>query len=160
MESVLDNNQIKLRSSYLNKNYLENEDRITDIQLEQTPALDFFRIRGLSSFWEQEETINFDAIMTDLLNGFVAEDMTFVYVIIGTEEDIQLLIGVSSEYKEVLRTSLKSSYPFIDITEQTMGKCRRKSAHPIIRVGSLQDILPIKRPMIKSISRLKSSVGG
>lgn len=113
----LTRDHIQMKYHALNRSYLDREPLISNLELESSGELIFFQIKGISNFWDREENINFDSILTDVLSGIHNMNATFVYALIGSQTDIKLFMGITVEEKEALKSSLKAAYPYIQLIE-------------------------------------------
>lgn len=82
---------------------------------EECQNMQFFRIAGLTRFWENEENLNVTSLVGDILNSSVRHGVPFAYVISGDENGIKIYVGTMKVLMEGLISSYKSAYPGIDI---------------------------------------------
>lgn len=82
---------------------------------EECRNMQFFRIKGLTNFWESEQDFSIDTLMGDILNSNVRYGVPFAYLIIGNEAGIQIFVGTMKVLRDGLVSSYEASYPGIDI---------------------------------------------
>lgn len=82
---------------------------------EECQNLQFFKIAGLTRFWENEENINITSLIGDILNSNVRHGVSFAYAIIGDADGINIYVGTMKVLMEGLISSYKSAYPGIAI---------------------------------------------
>lgn len=82
---------------------------------EECQNMMFFRIKGITSFWEDEQDFNISSLGGDILNSCVRHGIPFAYAIIGNEDGISIYIGTMKLLREGLKASYESVYPGIDI---------------------------------------------
>ncbi len=82
---------------------------------EECQNMQFFRIAGLTDFWEREESMDFSSLAGDILNSCVRHGIPFAYAILGDADGIRIYVGTLKVLVESLQTSYASSYPGIDI---------------------------------------------
>lgn len=77
----------------------------------------FFRIKGISSFWKEQEMFDVNAVMSDLLCGLNKDGLGYAYIIKGDRNGISINIGIDEGYKDSLRSSLVSMFPNIEMED-------------------------------------------
>lgn len=82
---------------------------------EECQNMQFFKIAGLTRFWENEENLNVTGLMGDILSSCVRHGVPFAYVIQGDKDGIRIYVGTMKVLLEGIRTSYESAYPGIDI---------------------------------------------
>ena len=82
---------------------------------EECQNMQFFRIYGITRFWEHEENLNVSTLIGDILNSCVRHGVPFAYAIIGDKDGIHVYAGTIKLLMEGLRTSYEAAYPGIDI---------------------------------------------
>lgn len=82
---------------------------------EECRNMSFFKIFGVTRFWETEENLNIGALMGDILNSCVRHGVPFAYVIIGDKYGINVYVGTMKLLLDGMKASFESSYPGIDI---------------------------------------------
>ena len=60
---------------------------------EECQNMQFFRIFGVTRFWESEENLKISALVGDILNSCVRHGVPFAYVITGNKDGIQVYAG-------------------------------------------------------------------
>lgn len=80
-------------------------------------SMAFFRIKGISSFWKEEEAFDVNAVMSDLLCGLNKNELGYAYIIKGDKHGISVNIGIDERYKDSLRSSLISMFPNIELED-------------------------------------------
>lgn len=83
---------------------------------EECQNMQFFKISGLTRFWDDEDAFNITSLVGDILNSCVRHGVPFAYVILGNKDGIQIYVGTMKVLLEGVRTSYEASYPGIDIT--------------------------------------------
>ncbi len=82
---------------------------------EESQNMQFFKINGLTKFWESEQDFSVSTLVGDILNSSVRHGVPFAYVIIGNENGIDVYIGTMKLLRDGLRSSYESVFPGIDI---------------------------------------------
>lgn len=82
---------------------------------EECQNMQFFKICGITRFWETEENLNVSALIGDILSSCVRHGVSFAYAIIGDKDGINIYVGTIKLLLESLKTSFESAYPGIDI---------------------------------------------
>ncbi|WNS77437.1 DUF87 domain-containing protein [Bacillus sp. DTU_2020_1000418_1_SI_GHA_SEK_038] len=156
MRIELKKEQINRKYQALSRSFLDRESAISEVEIEETGELCFFQIKGLANFWDREENLNYDSIFMDILSGLHSMHTTFVYALVGSRTDISVYIGMTVHWKEALKSSLKSVYPYIHLTEisnQQMKKVTSERSqfggtfmgYPTNKTSGENEILQIER---------------
>ena len=82
---------------------------------EECQNMQFFKVSGLTRFWDDEEAFNITSLVGDILNSCVRHGVPFAYVILGNKDGIQIYVGTMKVLLDGVRTSYEASYPGIDI---------------------------------------------
>lgn len=82
---------------------------------EECQNMQFFRIVGITKFWNDEGNLNISSLTGDILNSCVRHGVPFAYVILGDKDGIQIYVGTMKVLLEGIKTSYESLYPGIDI---------------------------------------------
>lgn len=82
---------------------------------EECQNMQFFRIAGLTRFWEKEENVDITSLVGDILSSCIRHGVSFVYAITGNADGIQIYVGTMKVLLEGLKTSYEAVYPGIDI---------------------------------------------
>lgn len=82
---------------------------------EESQNMQFFKVNGLTRFWETEQDFSVSTLVGDILNSSVRHGVPFAYVIIGNENGIDIYIGTMKVLRDGLRSSYESVFPGIDI---------------------------------------------
>ncbi len=82
---------------------------------EECQNMQFFKINGLTRFWENEDNFKETSLMGDILNSCVRHGVPFAYAIIGNEDEINIYVGTMKILREGLKSSYESIFPGIDI---------------------------------------------
>ena len=82
---------------------------------EECQNMQFFKVSGLTRFWDDEEAFNITSLVGDILNSCVRHGVPFAYVILGNKDGIQIYVGTMKVLLDGVRTSFEASYPGIDI---------------------------------------------
>lgn len=82
---------------------------------EECQNMQFFKINGLTRFWEAEENFSVNTLVGDILNSCVRYGVPFAYVVIGNEKGINIYVGTMKLLREGLKTSYEAVFPGIDV---------------------------------------------
>ena len=82
---------------------------------EESQNMQFFKVNGLTRFWETEQDFSVSTLVGDILNSSVRHGVPFAYAIIGNENGIDIYIGTMKVLRDGLRSSYESVFPGIDI---------------------------------------------
>lgn len=82
---------------------------------EELRNMQFFRVRGLTRFWEAEDGLDAAALAGDILTSCVRHGVPFAYAVIGDKDGIRVYVGTMKVLLDGLKTSYEASYPGIDI---------------------------------------------
>ncbi len=82
---------------------------------EECQNMQFFKVNGLTRFWESEQDFKESSLVGDILNSCVRHGVPFAYAIIGDENGINVYIGTMKILREGLKSSYESIFPGIDI---------------------------------------------
>lgn len=82
---------------------------------EECQNIQFFKINGVTRFWEHEQEFNVSSLVGDILNSCVRHGVPFAYAIIGDENGVSVYIGTMKLLREGLKASYESVFPGIDI---------------------------------------------
>ncbi len=82
---------------------------------EECRDMHFFKVAGLTGFWENEESLNISSITGDILSSCARYGVPFAYAILGNKDGIQIYVGTMKSLLEGVRSSYEASYPGIDI---------------------------------------------
>lgn len=82
---------------------------------EELQNMQFFKINGITRFWETEQDFNESTLVGDILNSCVRHGIPFAYAIIGDENGINIYVGTMRLLREGLKASYEASFPGIDI---------------------------------------------
>lgn len=77
--------------------------------------LQFFKVNGITRFWEAEQDFQPGSLVGDILNSCVRHGIPFAYVITGDEDGINVYVGTLKVLRDSLKTSYESVFPGIDI---------------------------------------------
>ncbi len=102
---------------------IQNGNFISD-GYEECQNLQFFKINGLTRFWEQDADFSFNLLMGDILNSSVRHGVPFAYAIVGDLNGIQLYVGTMKILRDGLCASYESVFPGIDIEYLTDNPLR------------------------------------
>lgn len=91
---------------------------------EESQNMQFFKVNGLTRFWETEQDFSVNTLVGDILNSSVRHGVPFAYVIIGNENGIDIYIGTMKLLRDGLRSSYESVFPGIDIEYVTDNPLR------------------------------------
>ena len=82
---------------------------------EELQNMQFFKINGITRFWENEQDFDESSLVGDVLNSCVRHGIPFAYTIIGDENGIGIYIGTMKVLRDGLKSSYESVFPGIDI---------------------------------------------
>ncbi len=82
---------------------------------EECQNMQFFKINGITRFWDAEQELQVSLLMCDILNSCVRHGVPFAYAIIGNENGIDIYVGTMKILRDGLRASYESVFPGIDI---------------------------------------------
>ena len=82
---------------------------------EECQNMSFFKILGVTRFWEYEEDFNLSVLAGDILNSCVRHGVSFAYAIIGNKDGINIYVGTMKLLLDSLKSSYEAAYPGIDI---------------------------------------------
>lgn len=82
---------------------------------EECQNMQFFKINGLTRFWEMEQDFSINSLVGDILNSCVRHGIPFAYVIVGNEGGIKIYVGTMKILRDGLKSSYESVFPGIDI---------------------------------------------
>lgn len=95
---------------------------------EECQNMQFFKINGLTRFWETEQDFSINSLVGDILNSCVHHGIPFAYVIVGNEGGINIYVGTMKILRDGLKSSYESVFPGIDIeyvSDNPMRTCPR-----------------------------------
>ena len=84
----------------------------------------FFKVNGITRFWEEEKDFDESTLVGDILNSCVRHGIPFAYAIIGDENGINIYVGTMKLLRESLKASYESVFPGIDIDFMTDNPLR------------------------------------
>lgn len=95
---------------YFGRDFLDNYGGVLEaLALQTTPLGDtgFVRIRGLASFWElkQRDIFTLRLLMEDIISGLYESSVSFIFSIIGTKNDVELVMESSTKPNLLITTS-------------------------------------------------------
>lgn len=82
---------------------------------EECQNMQFFKINGITRFWNAEQELKISSLMGDILNSCVRHGVPFAYAIIGNKDGIDIYVGTMKLLREGLMASYESVFPGIDI---------------------------------------------
>lgn len=82
---------------------------------EECQNMQFFKVNGLTRFWESEQDFPINSLVGDILNSCVRHGIPFAYVITGNENGIEIYVGTMKLLRDGLKSSYESVFPGIDI---------------------------------------------
>lgn len=82
---------------------------------EESQNIQFFKVNGITRFWETEQDFSVNTLVGDILNSSVRHGVPFAYVITGSTDGIALYVGTLKLLRDGLRSSYESVFPGIDI---------------------------------------------
>lgn len=84
-------------------------------EFEETAKLHFFKINGITRFWEGQQETEISTLVGDILNSCIRRMVPFVYAIIGDENGINIYVGTMNLLRDGLKASYEAVFPGIDI---------------------------------------------
>lgn len=75
----------------------------------------FFRVKGITEFWRNEEYNQANSLIGDILNSCVRHGVPFAYSILGNEYGIEIYVGTIKLLSNSLKSSYEAMFPGIDI---------------------------------------------
>ncbi|NLB61464.1 MAG: DUF87 domain-containing protein [Clostridiales bacterium] len=82
---------------------------------EECRDMQFFKVCGLTRFWEFEKDFQIGSLMADILSSCIRYGVPFAYAIIGDENGINIYVGTMKLLLGSLKASYQSMFPGIDI---------------------------------------------
>lgn len=82
---------------------------------EECQNLSFFRILGITRFWNSRPGLDWGGLVGDILNSCVRHNIPFAYAVIGDEQGLKFYVGTARPLADSLRAAYTSAYPGIDI---------------------------------------------
>lgn len=101
-----------LEKTFINEN---EKVKIDNDNLVRINDMCFYKVKGMSSFWENSDKCDFNSIMSDILGGLAIKDIEITYLLINNSYIMNIYIGISKEYSYLLSDSLYASYPLIEL---------------------------------------------
>ena len=117
---------------------------------EECRDMSFFKIKGITRFWKDEQELDVSSLCGDILNSCVRYGVPFAYAIVGDENGISIYVGTMKILREGLVTSFESAYPGIDI--DMVGE------NPLITEECLQESLQTKCRAKRKVTKSKAFV--
>ena len=84
---------------------------------EECQNMQFFKINGITHFWESEKDFAINNLVGDILNSCVRHNVPFAYVISGNKDGIDIYVGTMKLLRGGLISSYESVFPGIDIEQ-------------------------------------------
>lgn len=81
---------------------------------EECHNMQFFKVNGLTRFWEAED-FQIGSLIGDVLNSCARHGTPFAYAIIGNKNGIDVYVGTMKLLRDGLKSSYESMFPGIDI---------------------------------------------
>ena len=123
---------------------------------EECQNMSFFKILGVTRFWEYEEDFNLSVLAGDILNSCVRHGVSFAYAIIGNKDGINIYVGTMKLLLDSLKSSYEAAYPGIDIEYIQGIHCE---IVPESVVEPLPESLLIRGELKRKVFRLRISAG-
>ena len=95
---------------------------------EESQDMQFFKVNGITRFWEVEQDFSVNTLVGDILNSCVRYGVPFAYVITGDENGINIFVGTLKILRDRLISSYESFFSGIDIeciSENPLRTCPR-----------------------------------
>ena len=124
---------------YFERDFLDNYGGVLEDSALQTTRLgntDFLRIRGLASFWElkQRDIFTLRLLMEDIISGLYESNVPFIFSVLGTENDVEIIMGVYCDAKptdsnmNILTSALTNSFHGVEIESLPSDYLQQKVA--------------------------------
>ncbi len=84
---------------------------------EECRDMKFFKINGLTKFWEKEKEFEMSPLIGDILNSCVRHGIPFAFAIIGNAEGINIYVGTLKLLLDGLKSSYEAMFPGLDIED-------------------------------------------
>ena len=91
---------------------------------EECRNMQFFKINGLTKFWEKEKEFEMTPIIGDILNSCVRHGIPFAFAIIGNAEGISVYVGTLKLLVDGLKSSYEAVFPGLDIEDVSENPLR------------------------------------
>ena len=78
---------------------------------EELQNMQFFKVNGITRFWQNEQDFDESALVGDVLNSCVRHGIPFAYAVIGDENGIGVYIGTMKALRDGLKSSYESVFP-------------------------------------------------
>ena len=82
---------------------------------EECQNMQFFKVNGITRFWEEEQDFREEALVGDILNSCARHGIPFAFAVVGSEDGISVYVGTMKILREGLKASYESVFPGIDI---------------------------------------------
>ncbi|MEI1256613.1 DUF87 domain-containing protein [Blautia sp. JLR.GB0024] len=114
----------KLDASYLNEilcrsslNELETTGiaKLSPERYQRFDDLKWFRIDGMTRFWESNANLEYNTVFADILSSLVVKNTVFAFLLSGTKQSIHFYIGTQKESVSSLAETYRSYVPGIDL---------------------------------------------
>lgn len=105
-----------LTKALLDKN-MDSHVNMEEIFPVSESRLRFIRIMGITRFWNENEVLDSNTLMSDILCGLQEDGIGFVYVIKGVAESVELYMGIDEKHIQSLKSTLSSAFPAIEIRD-------------------------------------------
>lgn len=105
------------KNSALCRKYLDsiNNGNFISNGYEASRNMQFFKIEGITRFWETEQDVPVNTLIGDILNSTVRYGIPFAYAIIGDKNGINVYVGTMKILSDCLRSSYEALFPGVDI---------------------------------------------
>ena len=77
----------------------------------------FIRVRGITRFWDEKDSLDSNCLISDLLSGLHKAELGFIYFIKGSEEEIEIYLGIDRDCLNNLKSILTSVFPSIEVQD-------------------------------------------
>lgn len=100
------------------REYLNTDEISADLQIKGYQGYDdiqWFRIKGLTRFWESSKGAGYNRIFEDIISSIVLSGSVYCFLLRGDEKGLGFYFGTNEELEESLIETYQSYVPGIDI---------------------------------------------
>jgi hypothetical protein len=106
------NNNVLCRSS-LDVQEVSGEAVICSFQ--ELEDVSWFRIRGLTRFWESSDAVDYNRIFQDILSSIVLSGSLYCFLLSGDKKGLNFYVGTNEELLEGISETYRSCMPGIEL---------------------------------------------
>lgn len=93
----------------------ENQNEVGIYAFEDFEDMEWFRVDGLTKFWEDSKRADFNSVFSDILSSVVIAGSPFAFLLLGDKKGINFYIGSDKELIDGISETYRSCMPGIDI---------------------------------------------